>query len=74
MLQDAAIIQQSGVKVTYAFERKAVSASQLINRLSAQYRISDLEVRDQPIEDTIRQIYEEQLLYNHSYDAENPSP
>ena len=73
-LQDAAIIQQSGVKVTYAFERKAVSASQLINRLSAQYRISDLEVRDQPIEDTIRQIYEEQLLYNHSYDTENPSP
>ena len=40
---------------------------------SFDYRISDLEVQDQPIEDTIRQIYEGQLLYNHFYDKEDPA-
>lgn len=32
--------------------------------ISFRYRIRDLEVRDQPIEDTIRRIYEDRLLYN----------
>ena len=73
VLEGAVLTHQNGNKVVYSFERKAISASQLINRLSTQYRIKDLEVRDQPIEDTIRMIYEDQLLYNHSYDEENPS-
>lgn len=72
-LRDAKVIQTDGNKVVFSFDRKTVSASKLINRLSADYRISDLEVQDQPIEDTIRQIYEGQLLYNHSYDKENPA-
>lgn len=37
-------------------------------------RIADLETQDQAIEDPIRQIYEGQLLYNHSYDKEDPAP
>jgi ABC-type uncharacterized transport system ATPase subunit len=34
----------------------------LIGRLSAQYRIRDLAVREPDIEATIRRIYEERLL------------
>jgi ABC-2 type transport system ATP-binding protein len=64
LLKDAAIIQRKGNNVVYSFERDAASASKLINELSNRYRIRDLEVRDQPIEDTIRRIYEDRLLYN----------
>jgi len=64
LLANAAIIQRNGNKVVYSFEREVVSASNLINELSDHYRIKDLEVRDQPIEDTIRRIYEDRLLYN----------
>ncbi len=73
VLKDADIVKRDGNKVFYSFMRNTVSASKLINRLSQQYRISDLEVRDQPIEDTIRKIYEDQLLYNQPYEPENPS-
>jgi ABC-2 type transport system ATP-binding protein len=72
VLTDADIVRQDGHKVIYSFRRNAVSASKLINRLSQTYRIRDLEVRDQPIEDTIRRIYEEQLLYNQPNEPENP--
>ena len=69
VLDDASIIQRDGMNVTYSFKRQQVSASKLINQLSEQYRIRDLEVRDQPIEDTIREIYENQLLYNQTYES-----
>jgi ABC-2 type transport system ATP-binding protein len=72
VLKDAEIVRRDGTKVVYSFERKTISASSLINQLSAQYRIVDLDVRDQPIEDTIRRIYEDQLLYNQKHDEENP--
>jgi len=72
-LQDAQITQLTGNKVIYSFDRKTISASKLIHRLSENYRISDLEVRDQPLEDTIRDIYENQLLYNHPHGQENSS-
>ena len=70
-LEDAAIIRMDGNTVLYSFQKQDVSASKLIQRLSNQYRISDLEVRDQPIEDTIREIYEKQLLYNQPHGKEN---
>jgi len=70
-LQDAQITQMDGNKVIYSFDRQTISASKLIHRLSENYRISDLEVRDQPLEDTIRDIYENQLLYNHPNGQEN---
>ncbi len=72
-LEYADIVQRKGNQVVYSFERSTISASKLINKLSKQYRINDLEVHDQPIEDTIRQIYEERLLYNHTYGKENPA-
>ncbi len=49
-------------RVTYQFERGAITASELIRRLSTRYRIRDLMVREPDIEDTIRRIYEERLL------------
>ena len=71
IIEDGSIIHRDGANVTYSFKRESVSASHLIQQLSKQYRIRDLEVRDEPIEDTIRKIYEEGLLYNQHYDPEN---
>jgi ABC-2 type transport system ATP-binding protein len=63
-LEGADIVYQNGVNVHYSFQRPSVSASKLIRRLSEAYRIRDLSVENQPIEDTIREIYEKRLLYN----------
>ncbi|HEY43960.1 MAG TPA: ATP-binding cassette domain-containing protein [Anaerolineae bacterium] len=58
----AQVTEQVGTRVTYHFERGTVTASELIGRLSSRFRIRDLEVREPDVEDTIRRIYEEQLL------------
>ena len=58
----ADVTERVGTRVTYHFERGTVTASELIGRLSNRFRIRDLEVREPNIEDTIRRIYEEQLL------------
>jgi len=67
-LDGADIIYRNGVNIHYSFQRRSVSASALIRRLSENYRIKDLSVEDQPIEDTIREIYENRLLY---YDTDD---
>lgn len=59
---DATLVKQEAQRVTYQFDRHAITASDLIGRLSARYRIHDLEVREADIEETIRRIYEEKLL------------
>jgi ABC-2 type transport system ATP-binding protein len=61
-VEGAQVINQEGLRVTYEFEREAMTASKLIGRLSSKYRIHDLEVREPDIEATIRRIYEERLL------------
>ena len=58
----AQVAARNGRRVTYQFERNAITASELIGRLSAQYRILDLAVREPDIEVAIRRIYEERLL------------
>jgi ABC-2 type transport system ATP-binding protein len=58
----ARIAQRDGRRVTYRFRRGEVSASELIQRLSARYRIEDLSVQEPQIEDTVRRIYEQGLL------------
>jgi ABC-2 type transport system ATP-binding protein len=73
LLAKASLIRQEGMHVTYRFNREEVSASSLIHQLAKNYRIRDLEVVDQPIEDTIRKIYEDQLLYNQVNDSKNSS-
>jgi len=74
ILEDAEIIYREGLNVHYSFQRQQASASSLIRRLSEKYRIRDLAVEDQPIEDTIREIYENQLLYNETDATKNPAP
>jgi ABC-2 type transport system ATP-binding protein len=60
----ARLIKQEGLRAVYRFSRETMSASDLIGALSARFRIADLSVREPQIEDTIRRIYEEQLLAN----------
>jgi ABC-2 type transport system ATP-binding protein len=55
-------INQQGNRITFQFTSHEISASELINQLSAQFRIRDLEVREPDIETTIRRIYEGRLL------------
>jgi ABC-2 type transport system ATP-binding protein len=61
-IDGADVVARHDLRVTYQFERKVLSASDLIGRLSARYRIQDLSVREPEIEATIRRIYEERLL------------
>ena len=58
----ARLIECDGRHARYAFARDEVSASALIGRLSALYRVADLSVREPQIEATVRRIYEGQLL------------
>ncbi len=58
----AQVSERRGDRAVYRFERGAVTASELIGRLSARYRIRDLSVREPDTESTIRRIYEERLL------------
>jgi ABC-2 type transport system ATP-binding protein len=61
-IDGARATHRDGRRVTYRFERGAISASELIQRLSARYRIDDLSVQEPQIEDTVRKIYEQGLL------------
>jgi ABC-2 type transport system ATP-binding protein len=61
-VEGARVAARDGQRVTYRFARGAVTASALISRLSARYRLVDLSVREPEIETTVRRIYEERLL------------
>ncbi len=58
----ARIADREGRRTIYRFTRESISASELIQRLSARYRIEDLSVQEPQIEDTVRRIYEQGLL------------
>ncbi len=58
----AALVSQEGQRYIFAFDREAVTASELIQQLSEKYRIRDLSVQEPEIENTVRRIYEERLL------------
>lgn len=59
---DAQVVERNGRRVTYTFDRKTLSASDLIGRISQSFRIDDLSVREPDIEETIRRIYQDRLL------------
>ncbi|MBT3239404.1 MAG: ATP-binding cassette domain-containing protein [Chloroflexi bacterium] len=61
-IEGAEIVEINGARITFEFERDSIAASDLIGRLSSKYRIRDLEVKEPEIEETIRRIYEQQLL------------
>ncbi|MCK5550706.1 MAG: ATP-binding cassette domain-containing protein [Hyphomicrobiaceae bacterium] len=60
----AQVVERDRTRATYQFERGTITASELIGRLSANYRIRDLQVREPEIAETVRRIYEERLLEN----------
>jgi ABC-2 type transport system ATP-binding protein len=66
-IDGARIAYRDDRRVTYRFARGSISASELIQRLSARYRIVDLSVQEPQIEDTVRRIYEQGLLRNESH-------
>jgi ABC-2 type transport system ATP-binding protein len=61
-VEGAEAAAHEGLRVTYRFERNAITASELIGRVSARFRLRDLSVREPEIEATVRRIYEERLL------------
>jgi ABC-2 type transport system ATP-binding protein len=61
-VKGAQVVQREDGHAVYQFERSAITASELIGRLSAKYRIRDLAVREPDIEEIVRRIYEERLL------------
>ena len=61
-VEGAEVVAREGLRVTYRFAGRQVSASELIGRLSGRYQIRDLQVREPDIADTVRRIYEERLL------------
>ncbi len=56
------LIEQTGPRVVLAFDRAALSAAQLIARLSDAAPIRDISIEEAEIEEIIRQIYEGQLV------------
>jgi ABC-2 type transport system ATP-binding protein len=61
-IDGAEIISHEKQRVIFSFQRDEISASELIGRISKQYRIHDLSVREPEVETTIRRIYEDRLL------------
>jgi ABC-2 type transport system ATP-binding protein len=61
-VEGAQVAAREGRRVTYRFARGSITASALIGRLSARYRLLDLSVREPEIEATVRRIYEQRLL------------
>jgi ABC-2 type transport system ATP-binding protein len=69
-VEGAAVLKREGRRITFAFERGLTTAADLIGRLSAAYRVRDLEVREPDVEATIRRIYEERLLERETWASE----
>jgi ABC-2 type transport system ATP-binding protein len=61
-IDGATVAAREGRRVTYRFGADGLTASELIARVSACFRIGDLSVREPEIEATVRRIYEERLL------------
>jgi ABC-2 type transport system ATP-binding protein len=69
-VEGAKVLIREGRRITFGFERGLTTAADLIGRLSASYRVRDLEVREPDVEATIRRIYEERLLERETWASE----
>jgi ABC-2 type transport system ATP-binding protein len=58
----ADLVARDGPRITYAFDRDAVSAADLIAEVTRRLRVVDLALKEPDIEATVRRIYEERLL------------
>jgi ABC-2 type transport system ATP-binding protein len=61
-VEGAEVVRLEGLRATYAFDRRDLSASDLISRISARYSLRDISLQEPEIEVTIRNIYEGKLL------------
>ncbi len=61
-VEGAQLLQRDGRRAIYAFNWRILSSSELIRRILSEYKVDDLEVRRPDLEQTIRRIYEEELL------------
>ncbi len=61
-IPQASLKDYQNKRAIYEFDRRELSASELIGQLSARYQIQDLTVQEPDIEATIRTIYEKRLL------------
>ncbi len=55
--------QLDGLVATYHFDGKQVTAASLIGQIFQRFRVADVEIRRPEIEETIRRIYEQKLLF-----------
>jgi len=62
LIEGAVLADRKGSRIMVHFTGQDFTTSALINRISAQYHIRDLEVRNPDFEVTIRRIHEECLL------------
>jgi len=58
----AELVSFQNSRAVYEFDRRDISASDLIGKISSNYQIRDLTVQEPDIEATIREIYENRLL------------
>ncbi|MBK6767529.1 MAG: ATP-binding cassette domain-containing protein [Ardenticatenales bacterium] len=58
----AEVIARDGPRITYAFDRDATTAADLIARVTQRLKVVDLALKEPDIETTVRRIYEERLL------------
>jgi len=58
----ARLVEQEGRRAVYAFDWHSLTSSDLIRSILAVYQVADLEVKRPALEQTIRRIYEEELL------------
>jgi ABC-2 type transport system ATP-binding protein len=57
MHPSAEILKQEGMKIWYQFDKKQITAAELIADLSRKLPIQDLSVKEPDIEDAIREVY-----------------
>jgi hypothetical protein len=61
-IEGAELLWHEGLRAIYAFDRQALSASDVIRRISVRFGIRDISVQEPDVETTIRNIYERKLL------------
>ena len=65
----AELIEREGQRVRFRFDRRQVSASELIIELAGKYRVSDISVEEPEIEEIVRKIYERSPSENGSIES-----
>jgi len=53
---------RDGNRLTYSFDHRSITSSELIQKILPRLPVADIEVRRPAVEETIRRIYEERLL------------